>query len=103
VVVGVLLDNALLKSVRDIRGILLGRRDPAIANEESFQAPWGCRVLLVAIEDGSGDVGNVLSSVGLACDVELFNLACWSIRKAQGYLHRRDRTVGRGQTTSRGI
>jgi hypothetical protein len=49
VVVGVLLDKALLNSVCNVSGILFGWRDPAVADQESLQVPCGFGVLLVAI------------------------------------------------------
>ena len=74
-VVGVLLDNALLNSICNVSRILLGWRDPAVADQESLQVPCGFGVLLVAIENCPGDVRNVLSSIGLACDVDLDSLS----------------------------
>lgn len=73
--VGTLLDDALLVGELEVGVVLLFGGDPAVADQEAGEIPFvtdGPGVL-VAVENGFGDVGDVLAGVGLSGDVELGN------------------------------
>ena len=68
-----LLHKTLLVGELEVGVVLLSGRHPAVADEETSEVPFvtdGSGVL-VAFNDGLGDVGNVLTGVGLSGDIEL--------------------------------
>ncbi len=65
-------DQALLQGELEVGVVLLGRRDPAVADEQAHQVPLVLGVRkLVAGQDVLCDVGNVLAGVRLSGDVDL--------------------------------
>lgn len=70
--IGLLGDQVLLVGEVEVGLVLLGRRDPAVADEQALEVPLLLSLgLLVAVEDVLGDVGNVLASKRFASKVEL--------------------------------
>jgi hypothetical protein len=68
---GVFLDKVLLVGELKVRLVLLGRRDPSVANEEALEFPsrlsWA--ELLVSVDDTLRNVGNVLAGERLSGEV----------------------------------
>lgn len=70
--VGSLLNQLLLVGKVDVGVVLLGRRDPAVTDEEALELPLVLgRRLLVALEDRLGDVRDVLAGKRLAREIQL--------------------------------
>jgi hypothetical protein len=76
-------EKVVVVGVLQVRRVLVGPRDPAVADEEAFEVPGyvDCvdefveifvgGLLFVAFEDGAREVGDVLACVGFAGDVDL--------------------------------
>jgi hypothetical protein len=70
-VVGAVFEQAVLFCVGNVREGLVDCRDPSVADEETGEVPFLGLGLGVALEDGFGQIRNVLAGIRFTCDVEL--------------------------------
>jgi hypothetical protein len=70
-VVGTVLEKAVFLCVGDVRERLIDCRDPSVADEETGKVPLLGLCLGVALENGFGQIRNVLAGIRFTCDVEL--------------------------------
>jgi hypothetical protein len=71
-VVGAVLEQAVFLCVGDVRQRLVDCRDPSVADKETGEVPLPALALGVALEDGFGQIRNVLAGIRFTCDVELY-------------------------------